>query len=261
MSYEYFRWRPYVPVAQRRENARRTAARLAKKGQILSPVTIEGREIAKSFWGKGWCDHLERYSDFANRLPRGRTYARNGSIFDLQIASGKVTARVSGSEIYEVDISIRPLAPARWKGLVRKCSGKVGSLVELLAGRVSSAVLEILAHPKEGLFPAPRDMTFSCTCPDYADMCKHVAAALYGVGARLDEKPEHFFTLRRVELGELLAGARSGQVLAKAGKNDCASTGNNSCGGTSKLNADPKAWIYVPAGYCERIVAGSKTPK
>jgi uncharacterized Zn finger protein len=216
MGYGFY-WRPYVPVAQRRRNGEREMARLSKKGRQVSPVRVEGREIAATFWGKAWCENLESYSDFENRLPRGRTYVRNGSVIDLKIDPGKVNAVVSGSEIYKTSIAIRPLKPARWKGLARKCMGKIGSLVELLQGKVSSSVLEILARPKEGLFPSPREMDFDCTCPDWADMCKHVAAALYGVGARLDEKPELFFTLRRVDQSELISRAGVGVALKSAG--------------------------------------------
>jgi len=207
MSYGYFTWRPYVPVAQRRANALRAASKLAKKGQQVLPVEIQGREIARTFWGKAWCENLESYSDFENRLPRGRTYVRNGSVFDLQIKPAKVVAMVSGSEIYTVEVSVRPLAQPRWRSLVRECAGKVGSLIELLQGRVSESVLEILARPRKGLFPTPAEMDFSCTCPDWADMCKHVAAALYGVGARLDHNPELFFALRKVDQSDLLSSA------------------------------------------------------
>src|SRR6202048_743999 len=99
MDYEWG-WRPYVSVAERRRQAQREMAKLTKKGQTVSPVVIEGRTIVKTFWGKAWCENLERYSDFANRLPRGRTYVRNGSVIDLQITPGEIKAMVSGSEIY-----------------------------------------------------------------------------------------------------------------------------------------------------------------
>src|SRR6516165_2714205 len=98
----WFGFRPYVPVAQRRAQAAREVAKRQKKGQTVSPVVIEGRAIATTFWGKAWCDNLESYSDFANRLPRGRTYVRNGSVIDLQITPGQIKALVSGSEIYKV---------------------------------------------------------------------------------------------------------------------------------------------------------------
>ena len=204
MFYEY---RPYVSAAERRKRAARHAAKLAKRGRTVKPIRIEGRSIAQSFWGKAWCDNLERYSDYANRLPRGRTYARNGSIVDLQIEPGRVTAVVSGSEIYDIAIDIDRLDGRVWKKLVRECTGRIGSMVELLRGRFSDEVMQVLALPDTGLFPSPEQIRFSCSCPDWADLCKHVAAALYGVGARLDDEPEIFFTLRKVDQAELVSEA------------------------------------------------------
>src|SRR5215467_16150702 len=113
----YYQWRPYVSVAQRRRKAEKALARLFKNGRPIEPVLIEGRIIAKSFWGKSWCTNLERYSDFASRLPRGRTYVRNGSVLDLQITEGEITAKVSGSEIYTVRITITAVAVTRWKSI------------------------------------------------------------------------------------------------------------------------------------------------
>ena len=206
----YYGFRPYVPVAKRRANAEKRMKTLAKKGQTISPVKIEGRQIAKSFWGKSWCDNLERYSDYANRLPRGRTYVRNGSVVDLNIGKGEIKAQVAGSELYTVEISITPVAAARWKGICTDCSGGIDSLVELLQGRLSKAVMDRVCRTEDGLFPAPKDIELSCSCPDGAYMCKHVAAVLYGVGARLDEKPEHLFALRAVDVADLLVHADRG---------------------------------------------------
>jgi uncharacterized Zn finger protein len=155
--------------------------------------------------------------DFANRLPRGRTYVRNGSVVDLAIARGKVEALVAGSELYTVTVRISQMKRARWRGVVSRCTGRIGSLVGLLRGKLSAVVLAVLANPTEGLFPEPREITMACSCPDWAGMCKHVAAVLYGVGARLDERPELFFTLRQVDQTELLSSATSGAV-AQAGR-------------------------------------------
>ncbi len=205
----WYEWRPYVPVAERRRQAERKLRKLKKKGQSVAPVTIEGRAIAKSFWGKAWCANLERYSDYANRLPRGRTYVRNGSVVDLQVVRGEVAAFVSGSELYKIKIGIAPVTAARWKAICRDCAGSIDSLVELLQGRLAKGVMDRVCREGDGLFPAPAEITLSCSCPDWADMCKHVAAALYGAGARLDEKPELLFLLRGVDENELLAGAGS----------------------------------------------------
>ena len=210
----YFLRRPYVPVAVRRQRAGRTLAKLVK-GRPVFPVSIEGRAIARSFWGKSWCSNLERYSDFANRLPRGRTYVRNGSVVDLQIATSRVSALVSGSRLYTVTITIAPVMAARWMAICRDCAGSIDSLVELLQGRLSKGVMDRVCREGDGLFPAPGEIKLSCSCPDWAGMCKHVAAALYGVGARLDEQPALLFELRGVDQNELIARAGEGVALGK----------------------------------------------
>ncbi|MHB1846095.1 MAG: SWIM zinc finger family protein [Deltaproteobacteria bacterium] len=209
-------WRPYVPVASRRRIAEREMRKRQKKGQPVSPVVIDGRAIAKTFWGRAWCDNLERYSDYSNRLPRGRTYVRNGSVIDLQIGSGAVTAVVSGSELYDVAVKVAAVPSARFGAIRKDCAGAIDSLVELLQGRLSKGVMERLCREKDGLFPAPAEITLKCSCPDWAEMCKHVAAVLYGVGARLDERPELLFRLRQVDEQELIASA-GGLVPSKPG--------------------------------------------
>lgn len=202
---DYWGWKPYVPVAERRRKAMREMEKRRKHGNAVSPVIIEGRTIVKTFWGKAWCENLERYSDFANRLPRGRTYVRNGSVIDLQIDSGTIHALVSGSEIYEVVVNITPVTKARWKSLCSDCSGAIDSLVELLQGRFSKGVMERICRQGTGLFPSPKEIRLSCSCPDWADMCKHVAAVLYGIGARFDLQPELLFRLHEVDEKELIA--------------------------------------------------------
>jgi len=213
MSWSYG-WRPYVSVAQRRANAARELAKLAKKtGKTASPVVLDGRKIASTFWGKAWCDNLEAYSDYANRLPRGRSYIRNGSVVDLQISQGKVTALVSGSELYKIEIKIKPLAASLWKSIQTECAGKIDSLIELLQGKLSSSVMQIVTRPERGLFPAPKEIDLDCSCPDWADLCKHVAASLYGVGARLDQNPELLFLLRGVDPSELISRASAAEAV------------------------------------------------
>ena len=205
-------WKPYVSAAKRRQKAAREAARLTKKGGNVSPVVIEGRTIAKTFWGKAWCDNLERYSDYHNRLPRGRTYVRNGSVLDLQIESGTVTAVVSGSRIYRVSVNVTAIPNPRWSAICTDCAGTIDSVVELLQGRLSKAVMARVCQEKTGLFPSPAEIAFKCSCPDWASMCKHVAAVLYGIGARLDEKPELLFILRKLNAQDLIAKAGEGMV-------------------------------------------------
>jgi uncharacterized Zn finger protein len=189
-------------------------AKLKKKGHPVSPVVVEGRTIVKTFWGKAWCENLEQYSDFANRLPRGRTYVRNGSVIDLQIAPGEIKALVSGSEIYEVAVKVAPVAKARWQSICTDCAGAIDSLIELLQGRFSKGVMERVCRQKSGLFPSPHEIQLSCSCPDWAGMCKHVAAVLYGIGARLDHQPELLFRLHSVDEKELIAG--TGKALPQA---------------------------------------------
>lgn len=202
----YGEWRPYVSVAQRRANAAREIKKLRKKGLDIEPISIQGQKIVSTFWGKAWCKHLEQFSDFDNRLPRGRTYVRNGSVCHLVIKKGEIDAIVSGSQMYKVNIRIAPLAPNRWKNVRKQCAGQIGSILELLEGRLSDQVMTIVTDPTKGLFPQPRDIKLHCDCPDWADMCKHVAAVLYGVGARLDKSPELLFLLRKVEYHELISG-------------------------------------------------------
>ncbi len=203
MSFYY--WRPYVSVAQRRVQAMKKIEKLRKKGINIQPVEIEGRTIAKSYWGKAWCDHLESFSDYENRLPRGRTYVRNGSVCHLEIKTGRIEAMVSGSELYNVSIDINPLKPSLWKTIKASCIGKIGSMLELLKGRLSDHVMSIVTHQQKGLMPLPGEIKLKCSCPDWADMCKHVAAVLYGVGSRLDSMPELLFTLRGVDAAELIS--------------------------------------------------------
>ena len=219
MSRYYGGWAPYVPVAERRKRAERAVAKLAKKGQVTAPVRITGKRIASTFWGKAWCDNLESYRDFENRLPRGRTYVRNGSVVDLQIAPREIKAMVSGSSLYHVSVGIGALPKMQWEATCRDCSGGIDSLVELLQGRFSKGVMERICQQGKGLFPKPSEIKFSCSCPDYASMCKHIAAVLYGVGARLDERPELLFQLRAVDQNELVASLDNALPLSKTGPN------------------------------------------
>lgn len=212
----YSDWHPYISVAEKRQQAERELARLRKRGQAVAPVTIEGRAIANTFWGKSWSTNLERYSDFASRLPRGRSYVRNGSVLDLKIAKGEVAAMVAGTSLYKIKIAIAPVKAARWKAICRDCAGAIDSLVELLQGRLAKGIMDRVCREGDGLFPSPDEIKLSCSCPDWADMCKHVAAALYGVGARLDEKPELLFVLRGVDEHELLADAGRELLETKA---------------------------------------------
>lgn len=201
----YF-YKPYVSAEQRRAEARRQLEKLEKAGRTIEPLgeLSHRTKIATSFWGRAWCDHLENFSDYDNRLPRGRTYVRNGSVLHLSIEKGKITALVQGSELYEQVIQIKPLAAAKWNRIKKRCQGGVGSLIELLQGEVSDEIMAAVTDPADGLFPTPKEIGTECSCPDWADLCKHLAAILYGVGAKLDREPELLFTLRGVDHRELI---------------------------------------------------------
>ena len=218
MAFGYYGgWPAYVPVAERRKKALLEIARLKKGGQTVAPVVVEGRKIAASFWGKAWCDNLESYRDYANRVERGRSYVRNGAVIDLRIGPREVRAKVIGSEIYSILITIKPLPAAAWTSICADCAGRVDSLVELLRGKLSKPVMERVCRQADGLFPKPPDIKFSCSCPDGASMCKHVAAALYGAGARLDAEPELLFRLRAVDPGEIFANLDAALPASRGG--------------------------------------------
>jgi uncharacterized Zn finger protein len=214
----YGGFRPYVPVRVRRAAALKKMEKLRKKGFDIKPVQIEGRKITHTFWGQAWCDHLESFSDYDNRLPRGRTYVRNGSVCHLDIEKGRISAMVSGSEIYQVEIAIKTLSQKKWKEVKNRCAGQIGSLLELLQGKFSRNVMSVVTDRRKGLFPLPGEISLECSCPDWAVMCKHVAAVLYGVGARLDEAPELLFLLRGVDHEELISAEVGVAATAAATK-------------------------------------------
>lgn len=200
----YGRWPTYVSVAKRKTMAAKGMATLAKKGENIQPVTLTGRTISATFWGKAWCHQMEAFCDFANRLPRGRTYVRNGSVCHLAIGEAEINAYVSGSSLYTVKIQIQKLPASQWNAIVKKCSGQIGSIIELMQGKLSRQVMDIVTDPKDGLLPRGRDIKIHCSCPDGAYLCKHAAAVLYGVGARLDTAPELLFKLRGVDHNALI---------------------------------------------------------
>lgn len=214
----YFGYKPYVSVASRRANALKAVAKANKKGTNYAPIAPYTGAIAKTFWGKAWCSNLEQYSDYESRLPRGRSYVRNGSVIDLQISTGSVRALVMGSSLYEVNITIQALPEPRWKAVCADCSNSVASLIELLQGKLSTPVMERICAPTTGLFPSPKELKFECSCPDWAGMCKHVAAVFYGVGVKMDQQPELLFKLRHVNALDLVAQASVAQPSASKTK-------------------------------------------
>lgn len=211
----------YVTVAEKRERAQRTLKKLRKKNPDIQPVILEGRTLAATWWGKAWNHNLERYADYANRIGRGRSYVRHLAVLDLQIAPGTVKALVQGSESkpYRVKIRIDPLSKKRWREMKTACAGKFDSLSDLLVGKFPKALDEVFTAQGKGLFPSPDEIHLNCSCPDWATMCKHVAATLYGIGARLDEDPGLFFELRKVKMEDLISEAvteTAAQLLKRA---------------------------------------------
>jgi uncharacterized Zn finger protein len=203
--------------------AQNTIEKLKKKGKAeLTPVIINGRQLARTWWGKAWNDNLKRYSDYSSRIGRGSSYVRNGSVLDLKIEQGTIKGLVQGSvrKPYEVGITIRPLLPEVWEEIRIAVEGKIESLQELIDGKFPAGLSELFTAQGSGLFPAPKEITLKCSCPDWAVMCKHVAAVLYGIGARLDEDPTLFFTLRAVDIHDLIGKAIQGKtqtMLSKSG--------------------------------------------
>jgi len=220
MSYwDYYT--PYVSVAEKKAKAAKKLKQLKKKNPGINPIMIEGSSIARTWWGKSWNRNLERYADYSNRIGRGRNYVRHGAVLDLQINSGKVESLVQGSRSkpYSVSIKIKSVNKKIWQEIKAACGGKLDSLQGLLAGKFPKALGDIFMAQGKGLFPAPKEIEFSCSCPDWAYMCKHVAATLYGIGARLDEDPGLFFKLRKVKMKDLVTGAvkdSARQLLEKA---------------------------------------------
>ncbi len=219
----YWSYPPYVSVAEKRAKAEKKLKQLKKKNPHINPVVIEGKAIAKTWWGKAWNKNLETYADYSNRIGRGRSYVRHGAVLDLQISAGKVDSLVQGSESrpYSVTIQIEAMGDKTWRDLKTAAEGKLESLQELLAGKFPKALGEIFTTRGKGLFPSPKEIAFDCSCPDSATMCKHVAATLYGIGARLDQDPALFFKLRQVKMKDLVSEAieeKTRELLDKARK-------------------------------------------
>ena len=186
-------------------NAAQSKKKEKKKGNKLEPVTVQGRNIVQNWWGRAWCENLEQYADYESRLDRGKRYVRAGAVLDLKIQKGKILARVQGTRKvpYKVEIRISPLSEEKCQSIIEKCGSKIENMEELLNGNFPVQMQELF-QGKDGLFPTPREISFSCSCPDWALLCKHVAAALYGVGVRLDEQPLLFFELRGIEIGRFI---------------------------------------------------------
>ena len=260
----YDMYPPYVPVAVRKEKAAKAAAKLLKKGATHQPVQLNGKTIARTFWGKAWCENLESYSDFSNRLPRGRSYVRNGSVLHLDIQRGQIEALVSGSSLYKIKIGINPVDKKQWDRLRKECAGSIGSLMELLAGKLSERVMGVMTSKAGGLFPKPSEIDLDCSCPDWAEMCKHVAAVLYGVGARLDEKPELLFMLRHVDHKELVSQSGAVEALTKGkGTAGVAVLDSAEVGSVFgiEMAGEPEIPLVIPKPPVKKMVKATAKPK
>lgn len=217
MEYDYGGFPPYVSVAERKAQAAKLVAKLKKKDKHIRPVIVKSKiKIAHTFWGMAWCKNIETYRDMDYRLERGRSYVRTGAIVDLRISEKKVVAQVSGANLYQVSIDFKPLSKASWRRFVSKCSDEIASLVDLLGGKVPSKVSQLITDHKHGLFPTSNEIQFDCNCPDYANCCKHIAAALYGIGVHFDADPMLFFLLRGQDPKDLIT--KASKDISQAGK-------------------------------------------
>jgi len=217
----WYNYKEYVPVARKKENAAKQVEKLLKKDADLSPVTIEGRKIAKTWWGAAWCKNLESYADFSNRIERGSAYIRNGFVVDLKIHEGLVTGQVIGTRLYTVRISIDLLDERVKTNIIEMIGRRIDSVSDMIEGKFPNELGELFLTQKKGLFPSPKEIHMDCSCPDMAYMCKHVAAVLYGVGARLDQDPLLFFKLRGVDANAFIKASiddKIGSLLKNAGK-------------------------------------------
>ena len=222
-------WWSYEDTKQRKARVQREIAKRQRKGECFDVLEAPAgqKKLTTTFWGQAWCRNLETYQQYESRLPRGRSYLRQGNVYNLKIEPGKLSAIVAGSELYDAGITIQPLAKKQWQEIVAFSEGQVNSMLDLLAGKLGDGMMRVLTDKERGLFPKPKEIRFQCSCPDFADMCKHVSAVLYGVGVLLDTKPDLLFTLRGVDQAELLSHASDATVASiggDSGEGDLAGT-------------------------------------
>ena len=263
MRYNDYGFPKHVTVAEKKAKNQKAIEKLGKKDPSLTPVIINGRKLARTWWGIAWNDNLERYSDYSNRIGRGSSYVRNGAVLDLKIDQGKITAQVQGSRSkpYKIDIEIQPLSGKTWEIITKECEGKIESLQELIEGRFPKALEELFTAKGKGLFPSPKEISLNCSCPDWANMCKHVAAVLYGVGARLDENPTLFFVLRNVNIDELVSKAisqKSETLLKKSGKKSSRVIDNDNISAMFGIDMEAEMEKPITKEKTKKKVSGKK---
>jgi len=261
----YWGYPRYVSVGKKRAKAAKKLKQLKKKNPAIKPIIIEGRTIARTWWGKSWNHNLERYADYSNRIGRGRSYVRHGAVLDLQISSGQVESLVQGtrSKPYTVIIKIKGINKKIWQNMKAACAGKLDSLPELLAGKFPKTLGEIFTAQGQGLFPSPEDIEFNCSCPDWAYMCKHVAATLYGIGARLDDSPSLFFKLRKVNIDDLIQQTitdQSYKLLKKAEKTNARMIAESDLSGMFGIDMEDHIDFDLPKSG-KKVSSGRKTSR
>ena len=171
-------------------------------------------DFGESWWAKRWISGLEGFG-YGGRLARGRSYARGGAVLSIEIGRGHVSARVQGSlpRPYQVKISLAPLGDAQWASATGAMAEQAIFAAKLLAGEMPQEIEQAFAAAKVPLFPRnSRDLTTTCSCPDQANPCKHIAAVYYLLGERFDEDPFLLFELRgrnKDQIGAALRGRRA----------------------------------------------------
>lgn len=202
-----------ISIEELKERASSSITKAGKKGKNYEPVQVSGRKICQHWWGQAWCENLEQYADYASRIDRGKRYVRSGAVVDLQIQNGKIEAKVQGSQRapYKVEIMISPLSKERCQEIEEKCGKRIANMESLIQGDFPDEMKELFIGEK-GLFPTPREIYFHCSCPDWAVMCKHVAAAMYGIGVKVDQNPFYFFRLRGIDVESFIRVAVANKV-------------------------------------------------
>ena len=261
----YWKFPRYVPVAEKKAKAARKLKQLRKKNPAIQPIVLEGQAIAKTWWGKSWNLNLERYADYSNRIGRGRSYVRHGAVLDLQVSAGQVKSLVQGSRTkpYSVTIKIKGITKSIWQNIKAACAGKLDSLPALLGGKFPKALGEVFTAQGRGLFPSPQEIDFDCSCPDWAYMCKHVAATLYGIGTRLDDNAGLFFKLRKVKIDDLVQQAlkdQSYKLLEKAEKMSSGKIAESDLSGMFGIDMEEGLDLDFPK-TAEKAAAPGKKPR
>jgi len=175
-------------------------------------------EFGGTWWAKRWISALERLG-WSNRLQRGRTYARQGNVLEVKVRPGRIDARVQGSRKrpYRVTIHIEPLSDSDWDKAASAMAERALFAARLLAGEMPENIEDAFVQCDTQLFPrSEQDIDMSCTCPDWANPCKHIAAVFYTLGTEFDRDPFLLLLLRGMSREHLLAALREKRAQAAA---------------------------------------------